>query len=487
MHRLVLICVLVWGWCVVALSSQLAWAQLVEPAPQPVTADTLRDAEGIDEPEVCLRDALAPGCKTVRVDAILIEGMFRTRRFVVTRELLFKEGGHASRRQIEESMTRLRNLGLFREVSYRLTTQPVPGVPNVARPTRYPGRLLQITVDERWTLLPAFRFAQGGGLTALSVGFYDINVAGRYLELGAQYDRIGERDRFFEGGQAANSYALWMRDPRFFDTFWRVGVDLWSTQRQRLTYGEDGELDGGFSVARQLLVLRADYELAWWLRAGANVELMSDTLSYDFIREEARAAQQAAGGLPDAGRAFILRAVVRAGRIDQDDYNVDGVQLTQTLAHSDTLWGATYRFTQLETQLNAYKKLPGRLNLAGRVGLGISDVRQAQFQFFLGGLDRVRGFQDSRFRGRAYWSANGELRWAAFASRWIVVQPVGFIDAAATADGVSGLAAVEAASAGVGLRLISPKIYRLVMRFDYAFPFVNNGPAAFNFGAQQFF
>ena len=126
----------------------------------------------------CLKAPFASSCRVVRVEAVLVEGTSRTRREVVTRELLFEEGQDVSIAQIEEGMQRLRNLALFRAVEYELVSQKVAlpdgTLPPDLNPKR-PSRVLTVRVDERWTLLPFGSFIQGGGLTRGAVGLFDLN------------------------------------------------------------------------------------------------------------------------------------------------------------------------------------------------------------------------------------------------------------------------------------------------------------------------
>lgn len=474
----------------VLLSSSAARAQdeASLPGTPPPPAGDASLAEG--EPEACLDDASVDGCVRVRVDAVQIEGMFRTHRSVVLRELLFSEGDVASMRQIEESMTRLRNLGLFREVTYALATQLVAGPDGVipAQDPDAPGRVLQITVDERWTLMPGFSFSQGGDLTSLRASVYDVNAFGRYLELGFQYGRIGRSETFLDLDGAANSFVLWARDPRFLDSFWRVGVDLWSYTRLRAYYAPDGSVEGGFLLQRLIAVLRAEQELNRWLRVGGTLEIMSDTFTLDLLSDTVAQAQQTNfGGPPPSNRAVIARAVARLGRVNRDDFYYDGWDVSAFLGHSDPLFGATLRFTQLEAIARAYKRIPWNGNLAFRARVATTNATAIQHIYYLGGLDRVRGYRDSSFRGQQYWSVNAEYRVAPLANPWIVLQPIAFVDAGSAGDGGATFARVDAASVGGGLRVILPRVYGFVARFDYAFPLVNVGGPGFSFGAQQFF
>ncbi len=472
------------------LGASHAYAQeeVFLPGTPPPPSGEASLAEG--EPEECLDDVSFEGCVTVRIDAVQIEGMFRTHRSVVLRELLFSEGGVASMRQIEESMTRLRNLGLFRAVSYDLMTQlvasPDGDVP-LLNPDA-PGRVLVITVDERWTLMPGFSFSQGGDLSSLRASIYDVNAFGRYIELGVQYGRIGRNETFLQLDGAANSFVLWARDPRFLDSFWRVGVDLWSYTRLRAYYAPDGAVEGGFLLQRLIAVLRAEREFSRWLRVGGTLELMSDSFTLDLLSDAVAQAQvNNFGAAPESNRAVIARGVVRLGRVNRDDFYYDGWDFSAFLGHSDPLIGATLRFTQLEAIGRAYKRIPWNGNLAFRARVATTNATAIQHIYYLGGLDRVRGYRDSSFRGQQYWSLNAEYRVAPFANPWVVVQPIVFADAGSAGDGAGTFARVDAASVGGGVRLILPRVYGFVARFDYAFPLVNVGGAGFSFGAQQFF
>ena len=232
----------------------------------------------IDEPDSCIEQPLGDGCRVVRIDAVIIEGLGRTQRYVVMRELLFEEGDYASMSQIQESITRLLNLGLFREVDWQLISKKaelVDGQPPEQNPKR-PARVLKIRVDERWTLLPFFTLVQGGGLTQFATGGSDINLFGRYLTAGVLYDRLGLNETFLQPGGAANSFVVWFQDPRFLNSRTSAGIDLWRITRLRSIYEPDGTLEGGFSLERRIAILRFQREFKRWLYGGLNFEWIDD-------------------------------------------------------------------------------------------------------------------------------------------------------------------------------------------------------------------
>lgn len=82
---------------------------------------------------------------------------------------------------------------------------------------------------------------------------------------------------------------------------------------------------------------------------------------------------------------------------------------------------------------------------------------------------------------------NAEYRVAPIANRWFVLQGVGFVDAGGTDTRTISFDEVDALSVGGGVRLISPKIYGLIMRADYAVPLVGGATGGLSFGGGQFF
>jgi hemolysin activation/secretion protein len=103
----------------------------------------------------------------------------------------------------------------------------------------------------------------------------------------------------------------------------------------------------------------------------------------------------------------------------------------------------------------------------------------------------VRGFQDGQFFGKNYWQANAEYRVTGFRYRWLVLQHNFFYDAGNVSDSLSTLFVDNPQepfqSAGLGVRLISPAIFRFNLRIDIAKGLNYNRPTNLSFGLQQFF
>ncbi len=195
---------------------------------------------------------LAPpaAAETPRIAAIDFEGLSSTDLDVVERELLLHEGDALQEDALQESIQRLKNLRIFSAVTERV--EPLDD-----------GRVrLVITVAEKWTLLPIARGGGGGGSTFFILGAYDINTAGRYLEVGGQYQNLN----------GSHSGVLWFRDPRFLNERLLLSTDVWSLAQIRRLYTPEGQLEGAWTLDRLKVNLGLQSELHRLLRVGVGAE-----------------------------------------------------------------------------------------------------------------------------------------------------------------------------------------------------------------------
>jgi hypothetical protein len=397
---------------------------------------------------------------SLSVHRLEVRGLHRTRLEIVERELLFGEGETVPRADVAESVQRLRNMGLFARAEY----------------VHDGDGALTLELVERWTTLPVVRFARGGGLFHAVVGLYDINILGRYLEVGGQWEYLG----------GTHSFVVWHRNPRLFGERVRFAVDAWSIHRIRLLYDEGGAVDGGFLLSRRMLSVALEREWRWWLLAGGGVEITHDSLSLDHLPEHARTAQ-AARGLPGPLFAPIVRVGTEIGRLDHDNYRVDGQRLDLSLRHADPIWGAGARFTTFELTGLLFRTLPWRSTAGARLSLAATNAEAPQHRLYTGGFDGVRGFPDSRFSGTVRAMANLELRIPSVDADWLVLQHVLFLDGAAVGDGVRDASGRAILATGIGVRVIVPRLYRILMRADLARPLARDAGWDFTFGVQQYF
>ena len=410
------------------------------------------------------------------IDAIVVDGLFLTKPNVVTRELEFGEGEVVTRRQIEQSVQRLRNLGIFRIAEYELLDRRIPLPDGTLPEAEQDRRILLITVDERWTLIPFGTFASSGGTLSLTTGLYDINFLGRYIQLGGQFQHFA----------GTNSFAFWWADPRFIGRRVSVGASIAQTNRINVFYGRDRRIEGAHLLRRRSVAASMSYEWHRWLSTGVGLSFADDVFSVDLLSDEL-AQRELRRGLPERTDALSASASLRFGKIDANSFLRKGAAVGIGIRGAAKGFGASYGYVDNTMSFTSYLMLPLRSNFAFRAAAGTTTVKRPEYEFFVGGLGVLRGFLHRRFRGTRYWYSNAELRVPSIDTRWLVLQHIGFLDTAAVGDTVGELGTIDGMSTGVGLRILSPKIFSLVGRIDYAFPLIGDGGAALSFGAGQFF
>lgn len=452
------------SWAAALVATAIGLAQANAQSAEPVDTGEAGDMGDAAPDNASLTENVPDGGIIAR---IRFDGLKRTRENVVRRELLLRTGGPFSQAALGESLQRLLNLRLFAEA--KADVIPLPD-----------GRVeVAIRVVEKWTTIPIARFGGGGGTNFIIAGLYDINTLGRYLEVGAQYENLG----------GVHSGVAWFRDPRFLNKFLLLGGDVWRVARVRRLYNADGEQEGAFTLRRTKLNVFSEREAKRWLFFGGAAEYNGDTFSSDGLNDRDREINLAEGYmLPAAQRTVLLRGWLRLGRLNWKDYLVSGQQASLTAEHAEPWLGSSERFERAVLDVNAAWLPWGTLNLAARFTGGAMTTAAPQHQFYLGGLDALRGFADGEVRGQNFWQLNTEARISSLATRAIVLQHVAFMDVGDARDQWQDFGKrAPRVGLGSGIRIASPKVYRLVLRLDYAFAFGAQLRHGLSFGVQQFF
>lgn len=400
------------------------------------------------------------------VKKLEIEGLSKTKRNVIETELGFREGDRITDAVLEEGITRLRNTNLFVNIKSEVTGDES-------------SKVIRLHLEDRWTTIPIAKFSSGGGVTQLILGVYDPNIAGRYLEAGAQYERLGGTD----------SGVLWLRDRRLWDTYFYLDFQYWSINRLRTKYIQealDPEIKAGFLHKREKLYFGLIYDFGKWLRAGFSFEQHTDEFSDQYVSDEVK-EERIDDSIPPDTKFNLYGIHAEFGRLDYNNYLVDGLSMMLDWRRALSEESFAKDFNQYDFNVTYFKTLPGNITFGQRFKVGVTNTNTIQYWYYLGGLDSVRGFADNRFAGRDMWLSNTELRYPFYDSENIVLQAVGFYDAVATAEKQEDLNAATGASIGGGIRVIAPKIYRLVGRLDFASPLVRRDEKSVSFGVQQFF
>ena len=374
-----------------------------------------------------------------QIDSVEVKGISWTKEFVVLRELPWRGGDTVTLEAWELGTTRLWNTELFSRIESKVETRA--------------GKHVAVyELEERFSLNPLFSFGIGGGRWWFRVGANDVNWFGRYLEWGVRYERFD----LYNGGQG------WLRDPRLFGKrlMGLIQVDYLFRPRPeyvRRRLGGTAEVSG---------------ELNDVTRTGLKLEV---------FRDEYLDPLEGAPVLPPMLLAGQLTSFVRMGRVDI-------VRLRQTgwsFEVRETLGVASSGlYAQAGFELLWFKLLGERFNLAVRAQGGLSSDAPPELQFYLGGLDLIRGYADSLIRTQRFALANLEARAVLFDSMWFAVMIAAFADGALADD---GHAVTPLLSVGGGLRLLVPRLVKTGVRADVAVTLTGRPAPGFSFGVYQFF
>jgi hypothetical protein len=390
--------------------------------------------------------ALPPPELPAVVNAVEVNGLWRTRPFVVPRELPWKPGEVVTPEAWVLGVQRVWNLGIFSRVTSHLEQ-------------RGDQRVAVFDLEERWTVNLLFRPSTGGGISQLQVGLYDISTLGRYIETGGFYQRLGQ----FNGGQ------LWINQPRLFDRRLQGMLTVDDTARPRLTYAN----------ARAHVQLDLIHEQRDDLHFGGRVEFMAD---HSLALPGASSDQL----LPPDSKTLSVGAVLKLGIIDTIRIRQTGASLELRPSINLTTAPGQPVFGRFWAEALWFRMAGERWNFAVRGQVGAMTAGLDPQHFFLGGLDLIRGFEDNAVNTRLYALANVEVRFIAFDSTWVAFQPAVFLDGEVDREEAPH-SARGLASTGIGIRMLCPRLVHSGLRIDMAVPLTPVTRPRLSAGVFQFF
>jgi hypothetical protein len=369
-------------------------------------------------------------------------GLKRTKEEFMRKELRFATGQRLTEDMLEDAVQRLRNTNFFVSVDAQLS-EGEDGPSD-----------LTITVREKWTLTPVLRGGSGGGVDFLVVGLYDLNLLGRGIEAGLQYEQFAN----------AGGVNVWWRQPHFVRPAWRTAVELQSGKRPVFYYNNETQKYQTPLSRSTRIALTAQRHFPWF-DLGVSVEPLERHLETELKDPLTQYA--------DFGRRHEEGVNARINLI------FNGVDL------HDYLWEG-HRFEMAASNLfsadPSYQPYIQTLSLRGthfwRVAEGHNAGLRMHAQWTsgqsllslvrMGSLDAVRGLDDGERIGALAWLLNAEDRWLAYLSDNVVLQSVIFLDAGNAGKSLKEWPFPVAASAGGGLRLGFRPVARLRLRADYA-------------------
>ncbi|MFN8943386.1 MAG: BamA/TamA family outer membrane protein [Pseudobdellovibrionaceae bacterium] len=336
-----------------------------------------------------------------------------------------------------------------------------------------------LQVEEKWTTIPIVKIATGGGVVQTTLGVYDPNLFGSFIESGAQYEQLGS-----EG-----SGVFWLKNPRFLNRDQLLDFQYWNTKRLRLKYDQtdiDPKEKQGFILKRERFYLGFEPRLGLNTTFRISLDQSRDEFNESDLSDDLRRKFRGQKRPPDVDVTQVGLGI-DWGALDWNVHLMEGTKISVLVKYHWVKNQVADPFYQSEVSFIYASMINQEINFAQRFLVGTTDTDLLQYWNYFGGLDRIRGFIDNRFSGRHYFLSNSELRRTMMEKSSWITQGTVFTDLLSAVEKTNDIDRISSGSMGLGVRIIFPKIYRAVLRFDYAKPLIKSDNQNLSFGLQQFF
>jgi outer membrane protein assembly factor BamA len=409
-----------------------------------------------------------------RVQGVYVRmgGIGHTRATAVRRLMTTQAGGELDADTLRHDLARLRSTGIFYDVAER--TVPAPD-----------GKRVELSLKDRWTLLPVLGVRRGGGRTTSRVGLVDHNALGQLFSVYGEISSNADIPFVPQKPDDRFGSLVYVRVPRAFGSRITPMVQ-WS--RDFLDFSSFGSSPHLYDRNRREVRVEARYELT---------DVVSTTAGIAFQRDQyaASSLSQSPGALPPSGNTTWLSAGVQIGMVQESLSMSEGTQLDLTLSRAEAgVLGSDSSVSAVAATLRSFTILGGGTDLGGQITARATTGTSDAFLFRAGGLREVRGFPDSYFQGKQLVNGNLELRRDVLRTGFgidAIGQAAAFVDFGWVGQRANAIAGVPytgpVASAGIGLRWIPIPFARAVGRIDVAIGVYPERRFDISLGGQQFF
>ena len=407
----------------------------------------------------------------VKIDRLVLKGLDRTDKTWLTEYAgLESLPVTLSQESLSFIKDKLLSTRVFKRVELRVTEHAEPSDFSV----------LEITVEEKWTLIPVLRAQTGGGTPLLVAGSYNTHSFGQYLTLGGEFRKYGDAPPgsvIFAKGPAS-----WRGHPDW-------ALELWRDVRFRHEYHSDDRKTGHSEYKGFRFRGRALWGTRWF--QSDQLKLGFDALFYKY-QDVLTIADQTQESLPLKENAKAHSSL--AGRLwlmlQYDDIVADNIQydgLRVLIRQGMGREQSARPFYSGESEIFWYTRPTSTLNLGFHFLGAVNHTDSVFGRYYLGGFDSVRGLPDGVDYGNKIWYTNAELRYLSQTWDKVWLQSVGFVDVGKASDQLFLSDSGIRSAAGVGIRVVVPKIYRFVIRLDYAWALDRSGQRGFSAGLNHLF
>lgn len=376
-----------------------------------------------------------------------------------------------SKSDCEKLTNKLMTTGVFTSVDFELNDDP-----------EHDGaHTLTFKMKEKWTTIPVIRGAMGGGTPLRVFGFYDTHALGKLWTFGAETRKYGD---------AKNGVIVWARAPRWIDGLHYVSTEYWNVPRIRSVLNSDSEIVGELSTDDKQFILEYQQPFATMenlTTRGAwkyGLQMGIKRSKAEVLRLDKPLDREIRWNISDEETSeWHVQPKVAYDNILREHLAMDGLKF---YAGAGFLREDKKFLHKSAAEFFYYLTMTQELSFASHFYIASTGSRRPSNLLYFGGLDSIRGYLDGEIFGNQGGYANFELRHHVYRGKYAEVQTIAFYDIGSAEFSAEEVTKAKKSSYGIGFRLGSPHIYRLVLRVDYAWS-VESNSQGLSIGLNQFF
>ncbi len=384
-------------------------------------------------PESVLAVTIAEG----RIEGVTIEGLHKTKDYVVRRELLFHPGDVFNADVVNRSLRRLFALQYFSDVK----AQPGPGTqPDTVDVT------VSVTEQKTAAVSLGAGYSTVTGIQGL-IGLRDTDFGGNGQAVTAQYVSTALN---------GNNFSLTFHEPYWEGS--RTAFDFLAYNSTTIPT----DYSRGFASAFQYNMYQAGGQVTWTQPLDS-----IHALTYGVKNSTTTFGPPTFGTPPPPGFVFTpgtvnaLLLTLSQDTRDDPQNPTSGERITLGTTAAATLLGGGFSFQKYELDYARYFPLGGDSTIVAHVHLGAgSTALPIQEQFYLGGQTSLRGFASGRFRGDDMLLATAEYHFPIsslpFLQNFRGITGIVFVDAGDAQPIGAGYSFTLHSDAGIGIQVRTP-------------------------------
>ncbi len=349
---------------------------------------------------------------------------------------------------LEEDLRRMKTLPSVLDAKYSLVQSDS-------------GLKLIFDIEERWTLLPVGDFGVSDDNYWVGAGAMESNAFGRGIYL---YEYIQYKTPF--------TFHAIVRNPYLFGSKWGIEYQ-----------GKITEIKEPLPIYEYDLFKQNEHQIFVKYEFVYEKDLL---VGIAYANEQIKLLEQ----VLDLRQSIRLISEMRLQMLDYHYFIIDGWK-SNTMISYRLPFSDHRRTFMMFSEFIYFKSFMYKINLASRMGVGISTEQQRHFSpYIIDNYRNIRGSGYRSFRGNRIGIANIELRTTLFENYWGGIQCVAFSDLGFVAFKTDQSASIEKEPlfyAGPGLRIIYKKAYNAVLSIDYGFNLEDMPQGGWVLGWGQYF